>query len=474
MHKQFFLVFFICICSVIVKADTIPTYLFGNNIEYAGEIIKIYKKSNYITNSKELISADTVDKEGCFDLSFIQNETIQISMPLGIYNTILYVEPGKKYQIVLPPNQPKQKHDILNPFFQPVEMYIGIKNIDTLDINYLINAFNEQYSNYIDSNYHYIFRQPRSSNVDSVISRLENQFKTYKNSFFKDYRKYKYAWLKYISYMRDYRYVIREYYHEQPFLYQNPAYMDLFDQLFANYLSIYMTKREGQRLYSDIAMAKSPTFAKQTFANNMVLLNDTLQEFVLLKGLHDAFTAKDFPVSSLLITLDSVRILSKVSEHKVMAREIKNKVLKARVGYPTPIFELRDANGVFRHSKELLANYVYLNFMSMESYPCLQDLELLKVLYEKHKGDFKIVTICIDDDFQKARDLFKENNYEWMLLSYRTQKDIIDDYKVRSYPSYYLIDAEGKLKLSPAASPSENFELQFYKIVQAKKRKNKY
>jgi len=470
MDKKLFGVLFFIASFYFCKAETVPTTLYGNNIEYAGQIIKVCKFSDYISKQFEIISLDTVDENGDFSLSYFQNETLLLNIPLGIYEAIIYTEPARNYQVVLPPFQQKTKADVLNPFFMPVQVYLGIKNADSMELNYMIANFNELYSNYIDANYYSIYRNPRKASVDSVINQIENNFSSNLNGFFKDYREYKYAWLKYLSYMRDTRYVIREYYHNKPFLYQNPAYMDLFNQLFANYLTLYMNTKEGERLYSDIAFAKSPKYIKQTFSNNMVLLNDTLQELVLLKGLNDAFSQSNFPLSNLLITLDSVAITSNVPIHKKIAENINKKVLQARKGFPAPRFELRDANGIFRKSSDYLANYVYLNFISLESFSCQQDLEMLKMLYEKHKTDFRIVSICIDDDFEKAVKYFKTNGYEWMLLSYKSQKSIVDDYKVRGYPTYYLINPEGKLSMSPAVSPSENFELAFFKMMQALKK----
>lgn len=451
-------------------ADTIPTIIKGSNIEYAGQIINAYKYSDFITKTLELLSADTVEADGNFELSILQQESLLITVPLGIYEAILFTESGKTYEVVLPPFQPKTKVDILNPFYTPVEVYLGIKNSDLHDLNFKIAEFNELYHNYIDSNFYYIYKHPRAANVDSVIGKIEGHFSSSSNLFFNEYRNYSYAWLKYISYMRDHRYVIREYYHKQPFLYQNPAYMDLFNQLFANYLTLYMNTSEGGRLYSDIAYAKSPAYIKETFSNNMVLLNDTLQELVLLKGLNDAFSQHDFPTSSLIITLDSVAQVTKVPYHKIIAENIKKNVLQARQGFPAPEFELRDANGVFRKSTDYLANYVYLSFISLESFTCQQDLELLKKLYDKHKSDFRIISICIDDDFNKMVNYFKDKNYEWTLLSYRTQKSIVDDYKVKVYPTYYLVNPEGALSMSPAVSPAENFEWFFFKMMQSKKR----
>jgi peroxiredoxin len=166
-----------------------------------------------------------------------------------------------------------------------------------------------------------------------------------------------------------------------------------------------------------------------------------------------------------------VKTLTSIPQHKTIAENIRKKVLKTRSGFPAPAFELRDANGIFRSSSNYLANYIYLNFISVESFTCIQDLELLKKLYEKHKTDFKIISICIDDDFKKAVDLFKEKGYNWILLSYKAQKSIINDYNIKAYPTYYLIDPNGKFAMSPAVSPSENFEWYFFKMLQAKKRR---
>jgi peroxiredoxin len=466
-----YLIVILFLVSIYCKAESKNTVITGRDKAYIGSVVEVYKTIDYITNTKELLAVDTIDAQGRFFLKFTQSQTLLISIPLGIYNTVLFAEPGKTYEVILPPYQPKTKADILNPFFKPVEMYLGIKNRDSLDINYRIADFNDTYNKYLDSHPNIIYKRTNSSIVDSSINEMEKKYIEDESLFFKNYRKYRYAFLKFTTYMKDYRYVVREYYHNNKFLYQNPAYMNLFNQIFANYLSVYMETKEGERIYSDIAYAKSPLFAKETFANNMVLLNDTLSELVLLKGLHDAFSSRNFPLSSLIITLDSVSCCSNVEYHKQISRDIKQKVLQARQGFEAPKFELVDRYGKLINSDSLFKSFVYLSFVSIESFTCLQDFELLKKMYSEHKNDFNIVSICIDDDFETTKKFFSEKGYDWELLSYKKQKKVIDDYKVRVYPSYYLINPEKKLSLSPAVSPGENFEWSFFKI---KKQYDKY
>ena len=55
-----------------------------------------------------------------------------------------------------------------------------------------------------------------------------------------------------------------------------------------------------------------------------------------------------------------------------------------------------------------------------------------------------------------------------MFLHFGTYPDIIKEYDIRGYPTYFLIDKDGKLLLSPAPSPFENMELKLFDIMRAK------
>jgi hypothetical protein len=60
------------------------------------------------------------------------------------------------------------------------------------------------------------------------------------------------------------------------------------------------------------------------------------------------------------------------------------------------------------------------------------------------------------------------NSYPWTFLHFSNQPDLLDDYDIRGYPSYFLIGPEGRLILSPAPSPVENFESTFLRIFEEK------
>lgn len=452
------------------KPDT--TIIYGTNTEYANRIVKVFTYDDYISKKLVLLTADTVDAKGNFSFSFPLDETKLIYIPLGYYNGLLYANPNTKYEVMLPERRDKNFADILNPYFQEVDFFLGVKGSDPYEINRLIFEFDNILERYIDENYYEIYRKPIQDSVDLVIGNIEKLFDTVPNTFFQNYRTYKYALLKYSSYMRNNLYVTKDYFNDMPLLYHNVSYMDLFNQLYTNYLMFYMNKSEGERLYSDIVLAKSPALAKETFSNNLVLTNDSIQELVLLKGLYDACHDKDFPFASLIITLDSIANSSPIIEHRKIAKNIIATTTKTKVGYEAPNFELRDALGPFRKRSDYLANYVYLNFCSIKSFACQQDFELLKALHEKYKSEFKIISISIDEDFDEVKKYFKDKGYEWTLLSYMDEKTVVDDYKIRAYPTYYLIGPGGKFIMSPALSPGENFEYHYFNYMRNIKRQD--
>ena len=459
----------IVLLGVMVAANAQKTVLQGCNPTYKGKEIKVFSCTDYISGTTTQVGSGVADSLGNFRIELNIKGTCRVTLELGRIRGVLYADTAMTYNIVLPDYTPKTKGDMLNPYFEPDEFLVGIKNPDRYNINMYIDMFDYTYEEYLERNYYMLFRNPERSAVDSIIGEMEQSFDTIPSEFFRTYRQYKYAWLKFISYMRDWRYMSREYFNDKPVAYDNPAYMDLFNQMFTNFLRFYMNTREGERIYSDNVYDKSPTKAKQTLSNSLSVTNDTLQEMVLLKGINDAIYDYYFKTSSLQMTLDSIKNTTKIDQHKQIARNIEQKSKIVQSGTHAPDFCLADTAGVFRSVDEYQKKFVYLNFISLDSYACTQDLEQLKLLNEKTKAVIEVVSISIDDDFEKVKKYFKRHNYNWTLLDYKGDPTVIERYKVKAYPSYFLIDVDGTLCMSPASSPSEGFERRFQQIFKSRK-----
>ncbi len=467
----------------------------GNAPSYIGDEFIFYTYSDLITFTDKELCRCNVQNNSDFLCSFSLSNTVKTFIHLGVYKGIIFTEPNTTYEIILPDKKEKTIADKLNPYFEETEVYFGILSCETAltekfpidayseattrvnpepatikgkkenELNYLIREFDDLYDDYLNDNFLIIYLKAYGSDVDTVINKIDSLFSWAENDYFNNYKKYKFAFMRHLAYQRNVKYVTKDYFLNQPVLYNNIAYMDLFVQLYDNYFSFYSKTEDGKRIFVDIAYAKSFYDLKETLNNNLALANDTFKELVILKGLHDAFYSDNFPKRAILQTLDSVRIQSTIPQHKQIAVNIKKKVTQLMKGTDAPEFELFDKNSLPVSLSQFKGKYVYLNFCTTLSFTCKQELELLNKLQEKYKEILEIITISTDEDFKKTIDYFNEHNYIWTFLHYANEPEVLKKYKIKVFPTYYLIDPDGKLIMSTAPSPDENFELYFFKIL---------
>ena len=153
---------------------------------------------------------------------------------------------------------------------------------------------------------------------------------------------------------------------------------------------------------------------------------------------------------------------------KEIAVSIRNKVTRLLVGFEPPEFELYDQDSNLVSLEDFRGKYVYLNFCSCFSYTCMNEFKLLAALYEKHGDILEIVTVIFDNDPDVISSFLERSQYQWKFLHYANQSAIIRDYDIRAFPTYYLIDREGKLAISPAPGPGEEFEAHLFKLLRSR------
>ncbi|MHC1702829.1 MAG: TlpA family protein disulfide reductase [Tenuifilaceae bacterium] len=440
----------------------------GISESYAGDEITFYHYSDLVTNTEEELGRCKFDSNGSFRCEIKISETTFLFSHLGIYKIYLFVEPGKTYNLALPEKEDKTETQRLNPFFRETDTHVGITNIDKNDINVLINsydlAFNEKFDQIINDTY----KGKSNINIDSLINTIESRFIENNQSYFSAYRFYRYGLLKQLTYIQKSRSTSDQYFLNKPVQYANTAYMELFNLVYDKYFIFFSRTETGNAVFKNISQEKSLNNLKKTLSNDSVLSNDTLMEMVILKGLHDGFFDDKFSRSALLTILDSLYFSSKIPEHLVIAQNIRNKVTHLLAGFVPAPFELYDSKGKLVKLDDFKGKYIYLNFCTSSSYTCLQEFTLLQKLYEKHKKLLEIVTICVDNDKQDISNLLQNTGYSWTFLHYGNKPEIVKDFDIRAYPTYFLIGPDRKLILSPAPSPRENFEVQLFKILRSK------
>jgi len=126
-------------------------------------------------------------------------------------------------------------------------------------------------------------------------------------------------------------------------------------------------------------------------------------------------------------------------------------------GYEPSDFSLYNQDSTLVHLKDYRGKYVYLMFCTTQNYVCLSQYEILKKLYQDHHKWLQIVVISADEHLSDMREFREKNGYEWDFLHYANDPEVMKNYDVRIFPTYFLIDPDGNLALSPA--PAVNDQL---------------
>ncbi len=338
-------------------------------------------------------------------------------------------------------------------------------------MNYQIKKFDFLYNNYVNKYFRLFNGRVNKSKIDTIINLINNEINYKKNSFFEKYKEYSYALLKFIAYERNTERFIDKYFDRDSVLFDNPAYMSLFSKVFNNYLSVLYQNPKGKMIPYNLIREKSIKKLKHSLDSFTYMSNNTLKEIVIIKSLFDNFYKDDFPKEDIMFMIDSVGISSDNKKIKTMANNVLSKIKTLFVGYDAPEFYLPDINNKFFTNTNFRNKFIYLNFYSPMSYTCRQELGLLKKLHKKNLELFEIVTICVTDDIKKMQKFVQQNNLTWKVLYYNNDNKLLKNYNIKVYPTYYLIDPDGKLSRSPAFSPTEfSFEDRYSVIIKSWKR----
>jgi peroxiredoxin len=454
--------------NIIIFSEAQQVTITGHASSYSGSELTFYFYPDWITNFKEVAGKCQVAENGDFSLDILLPATRQIVTDLGIYKGYFFAVPGRTYQIVLPEKTDKKPEDELNPYFEQEEIHLGIDNVANNDLNLLIAMFDNTYFPYFNKHVENVYAKADNKRLDEDIQKMDEPFKENADIFFREYRRYRFAMLKLFANQQKVQSLSDEYFNNQPVLYDNPAYGDLFNRVFDKYFVFFGRSDSGKKIYSDINQNHSLGDLLETLSVTDDFSNDTLTELVILKQIHDEYYSNNFSRNGLLEILDSISVTTSNKNHQLLCRHIMDKLTKLQSGYEPPQFELQDVSGKMIKLSDFKGKYVYLNFCTCQSYACLNEFNLLTQLNKQHKDKLVILTITTDPVDDAFKQFLIKNNYDWTFLHYNNQPEILKDYDIRTFPTYFLIGPDGKLIYSPAASPSENFELKLFDVMKAR------
>ena len=439
--------------STIIQGQTI---IKGQAKSYANKTIKLYTQIDWITFTPKLIDSCLVDSLGNFSFSFHSSQINNVYIDLNTKYGALLTEPQKTYLISLPPYESLSIEQILNPYFSPKNILLPLLNIDSTDINWKIRLFDYYFKILRNQLISRKIQIPDS--VEFVIEHLDKKTSYDTSLFFTNYKIYRYASLRLATYMRDLWAFVDEYFLHQAPQFNNPAYMSLFNNVFDNCLS------PSQSFFPTTHFLKSINYGNfDSLVNSFMTLshnfNRKTAQLIILKGLYDLFYEYEPAQTIIIKNIENAYKNLRDSTLSFIAKNILLNITALRPSYPAPNFSFTNKFGIKRSLKNFKGKFIYLNFCHYKSIECQKQMDLLERYSQNAPKDFEIITIIYGLNNEEFKQFLKKHkNYTWTIFNGQENKELLKKYKVKAFPTYYLISPEGNILLNPAPMPTENFE----------------
>lgn len=434
----------------------------GSAKTYEYKEIGVWLNNDHISNTQKQLTYSVIDSAGNFTLEFDSKEIQYITLKIEKNISSMYIEPKMNYEIIfMPPDSttyqnPNLEHDVK----------LSIKLKSKTEINSLTMDYDNRFDEFLGLTYLRIRSQAK---IDSFKLAMNEFYSTVNNPYFKNYITYSIASLEQKT-KKSEKKLFSEYILNKPVLYGNPEYMNFFNDFFKQKVQDFSMSKEGTHLAFQINDRGSFSGAMELLKRDPYLQNDTLRELVLIKGLYESYYDNSFKKPAITAMLQQAAQESLISEHKRIAQNILNSFSQLRPGGPAPFFELPDRSGNTHSLNEITAKkYAYIMFYDANCTACMQQMKIIPSLIKKYGERITFVSISTDKTNAELKNFqLKNPKYNWLFLYDNSNGKLKKDYEIRTLPTYFLIDPNGKFIQVPAESPDESIDRAFYDITKPK------
>lgn len=419
---------------------------------YVGKQVEVYEVEDYFSLKESRIASAEVQADSSFILTFFMDATKRVIIRGGNNRAYMYVQPKGHYYVYLPE---KDKYEPYRPAGNLVEL--TFYDLDSNDINYKILGFNRWTDNYLADKLPTIRSNPAEYErlIDTFKTTVNNYYIADTNTFFYDYIYYSMATLDNIQKTNERNKYQKYFYYLQgfPVLYENDAYMDYFTNFYRGFMPS-LPMEVNNRVYLGI-LKSSPTVVMKALGKEYTVDNLRIRELVMIQMLSEAYFTPDYPQTNILTILDSVSNHAMFREHKVIARNMYERLTEVANGGKAPEFTMRSETGELKMLSDFKGKHLYLHFFDPNSEKSKIEIPLLLELYAKYLGEIQFVTICKEqEDMSTAVEVTSQ--IPWDVFFVPKDNDMWKRYKIQTFPNYVLIDGYGYVVAAPALGPQPN------------------
>lgn len=440
---------------VLILLLLISNIAVSQNVKIEGKVnkpnalVRLLIYNDMLTYEQTLVYETKSDDEGNFLIEADVEDVVMAQIAVNLERVDLLIKPEASYELEIV--IPEQKNDV--SYFERESPTLKIISISDDELYTQYHVSNMIIDDFLYENFNQIYRNRRLSLLDSLELVIKRNIPQIKSDFVKDNIRYRKAAIQMVVNNDNGKKVINQYFNKQDVQYSNPAYMNLFHEIFANYLASRQFGASDLRymLYQDYDRFMSYLKEKDVFLAE----NQNLAELIVAYNLKRMFYELQDDRNVILEKLKSIGQNTKNQKNKDIVNDILKQIDRLSFNSEAPAFSLKDRNGNVIKLTDFKENMLLIQFVNKVSAMTDYQFELLKDFSNQWQDTIQIVTIATKESFEDYEKLFDEKNYKWTLLNLENEILLLEKYQIKTYPDYVIIGKNGKIGMSPAPSPEQ-------------------
>lgn len=437
----------------------------GEAEDAAGKTILLGGYSDKISCRDLVFDRATIGADKHFELRCFARYPRLVYLQIENYSQSFFVVPGGTYTVRIPSFNWSQDEET-NVFLNPVTLPVEFLSVPEDDVNAVITHLDQVTEQYITDHRVQFDERYRPSKVyfDSMINEVDKVCPDGDNEFFNRYKRYNMAKLRLDLKFASKNQIYNTYLRNQPVLCYDDNYMTLFTSLYDHCIS------KGSRHISIHSLARwvnNQDYA--TFIDSLgvepLLRHEQIRELAALQALKEMFyNTKYFKSEDVIGMITHIRDYTKFVDHKPIAQNLLYALTQEQTGCDTPAFALPDADKQTVRLDSLLGKWVYLSFVRVGDPACRGEIETMAHFHDTVCHTYpnvEFVSISCDREFQKMYHFLKNSRdgerYNWTWLHFNGDYEMLQRFRVVSFPSFILINPEGKIYYDITPRPSSGF-----------------
>jgi hypothetical protein len=439
-----------------VKAVSIS----GSEPSYAGRTLQFATITDPVTKNEKPVFQLIIDEKGNFSTDVTVSEALFCYCDVGIYRCQMILLPDENIKLKLAPVKEKSFEESKNPYFEPVEMWLLVNGGTEKSLTNLISRFDSRFYKLTDQYFNQMYYRNLKNYQDTIRIKLNAEFGKYSQPYFLIHQQIRLKTLETETARSGREKLMGTLKSIQTGGWNQPAFNTLLNSLFVNTLSNESKTMSGSAIKQWIREKNTAEFKKwvTAFTNTA----SPLTELLMLKMLHDGYYSGVFSKPAILQMLRS-DFFSQHENPEIarISREVISKTTYLERGSLAPEICLPLLTQSAWCSTGNTKPFLYILFTDLEIPVCQEQVKYLKTMAEKVGSDLQIVIVASPSLKMNISEWISRNEVPGLVVIDQEDQKTAKKYRLRSYPSAFLLDKNHKIVLAPAKTPLDGFEFQF-------------